>query len=138
MRLTGSFELAGRVDEVLPLFTAEGERRWAPGWEPVWVEQAHVHEVGEVWTTAGPPATTWITVASEPDRVTYARVADDDSAGLVTVVCAESHGLTTVTVEYDLSSLSESGTRRLEAFAEGYDDMLRHWQHHVSLALAAE
>jgi hypothetical protein len=30
VRLTGSFVLVGKRDAVLPLFTAEGERRWAP------------------------------------------------------------------------------------------------------------
>ena len=136
VRLTGSFELEAPLEAVRPLFSAEGERRWAPGWDPVWADAAHKHEAGEVWTTAGPPATTWITVVAAADQVRYARVADGDSAGLVTVTCAQTEGSTTVTVEYDLSSLSDSGARRLEQFAAGYDDMLAHWRHHTSGALA--
>jgi hypothetical protein len=135
VRLTGSFVLAGPVEAVLPLFTAEGERRWVPGWEPVWADESHGHEVGEVWTTAGPPATTWVTVDTGADRVRYARVAVGDSAGLVTVTCAQSGRGTTVTVVYDLSALSAAGTERLEQLAEGYQDMLAHWQHHASRAL---
>lgn len=128
--------LTGRLDAVLSLFTAEGERRWAPGWDPVWADEPHEHEIGEVWTTAGPPATTWVTVDSGPDQVRYARVAIGDNAGLVTVSCAEHDGQTTVTVDYDLSALSETGADRLERFAANYDDMLAHWQHHTSRALA--
>ena len=136
VRLTGAFVLAGSLDAVLPLFTAEGERRWAPGWEPVWADDSHEHEIGEVWTTAGPPFTTWITVEAGADRVRYARVASGDSAGLVTVACAENSGRTTVTVDYDLSALSDAGAERLEHFAASYDDMLAHWQHHAARALA--
>jgi hypothetical protein len=136
VRLTGSFEVPGTLDVVLPLFTAEGERRWAPGWEPVWADESHQHEVGEVWTTGTPPSTTWITVDTGANHVRYARVAIDDSAGLVTVTCTEDSGQTTVTVDYDLTALSDAGAERLEQFAAGYDDMLAHWQHHTSRALA--
>ena len=135
VRLTGSFVLAGSLGAVLPLFTAEGERQWAPGWEPVWVDESHEHEVGEVWTTGGPPSTTWVTVDAGADHVRYARVALGESAGLVTVTCAESSGRTTVTVDYDVSALSEAGADRLHHFAAGYDDMLAHWQEHASRAL---
>jgi hypothetical protein len=109
VRLSGSFVLPGSLAAVLPLFTAEGERRWAPGWEPVWADEAHQHEVGEVWTTAGPPSTSWVTVDTGANHVRYARLAIGDSAGLVTVTCVENSGRTTVTVDYDLSALSDSG-----------------------------
>ena len=136
VRLTGSFVLTGGLDAVLSLFTAEGEQQWAPGWDPVWADESHEHEVGEVWTTAGPPTTTWVTVDASADHVRYARVAIGDSAGLVTVTCAENGGRTMVTVDYDLSALSDSGAERLKHFAVAYDDMLAHWQHHTSRALA--
>jgi hypothetical protein len=136
VRLAGSFILAGKLDAVLPLFTAEGERRWAPGWEPVWADESHQHEIGEVWTTHGPPSTTWVTVDTSPNHVRYARVAIGDSAGLVTVACVENGGQTEVTVDYDLTALSDAGAARLEHFAASYDDMLAHWQQHISGALA--
>jgi hypothetical protein len=99
-------------------------------------DESHEHEVGEVWATAGPPSTTWVTVDGGAGRVRYARVAIDDSAGLVTVTCAENDGQTTVTVDYDLSALSDAGADRLGQFAAGYDDMLARWQQHTSRALA--
>jgi hypothetical protein len=137
VKLTGSFLLTGAVDAVLPLFTAEGERRWAPGWDPIWADDAHDHEVGEVWTTAGPPSTAWVTVDAGQNQVRYARVASGDSAGLVIVTCAGTSGRTTVTVDYDLSALSDAGADRLQQFARDFDDMLGHWEHHTSRALAA-
>jgi hypothetical protein len=136
VRLTGSFALAGEVDAVLPLFTAEGERRWVPGWDPIWADDVHEHDVGQVWTTAGPPSTTWVTVDAGENQVRYARVANGDSAGLVTVTCTEASGRTTVTVDYDLSALSAAGAERLRQFAAGYEDMLAQWAHSASRALA--
>ena len=129
--------LAAPFDVVLPLFTAEGERRWVTGWEPVWADEPHEHEIGEVWTTAGPPSTIWVTVDAGADHVRYARVAIGDSAGLVTVTCVPNGGRTTVNVDDDVSALSDAGAERLERFAANYDDMLAHWQHHASRALGA-
>ena len=135
VRRTGSFVLAAPLDVVLPLFTAEGEQRWVPSWEPVWADESHEHEIGEVWTTVGPPSTIWVTVDAGADHVRYARVAIGDSAGLVTVTCVQNSGRTRVTVDYDVSALSDAEAERLKHFAAGYDDMLAHWQHHASRAL---
>ena len=134
VQLTGSFILPAPIEQVMPLFTAEGERAWAPGWDPTYADSS-VHEVGQVWTTDGPPATTWVTVQADNTCVRYARVAVDDSAGLVTVSCAPSTDSTTVTVSYDLSALSPAGEQRLSTFASSYDDMLEHWRQHTTHAL---
>lgn len=117
------------------MFTAEGERAWAPGWDPEWADAEHVHEVGEVWSTSGPPATTWITVQADPDCVRYARVAIGDSAGIVSVSFAPADDGTRVTVAYDLSALSPDGAVRLTQFEASYGDMLEHWRVFTSRAL---
>jgi hypothetical protein len=135
IELTGSFELAAPSDRVMPLFTAEGERLWAPGWDPEWADVEHTHEPGEVWTTSGPPLTTWVTVDAGPDRVRYARVAPGDSAGTVAVACTAHTEGTTVTVSYDLTALSPNGETRLTAFEASYAEMLEHWRAFTSKQL---
>ena len=50
------------------------------------------------------------------------------------MTCVENGAQTHVTVDYDLSALSDAGAERLEHFAANYDDMLAHWQHHASRA----
>src|SRR3954462_9980080 len=120
--LTGSFTLPAPVDRVMPLFTAEGERAWAPGWEPSYADSS-AHEVGQVWTTTGPPETTWVTVEADDARVRYARVAAGYSAGIVTVTCRASDDGTEVTTSYDMTALSPEGERRLAEFASAYDEM---------------
>ena len=132
---TGSFTLPAPIEQVRPLFTAEGERAWAPGWDPEWADAEHLHEVGEVWSTSGPPATTWITVQTDDEVVRYARVAHGDSAGIVSVSFQAVPDGTRVTVGYDLSPLSEEGAVRLTSFEASYDDMLEHWRLHTLAAL---
>lgn len=135
IELTGSFVLAAPPVRVRPLFTAEGERAWAPGWDPEWADAEHVHEVGEVWSTSGPPATTWITVQADADCVRYARVAPGDSAGIVSVSFLAVDDGTRVKVAYDLSALSPEGATRLTQFEASYADMLEHWNAFTSKAL---
>jgi hypothetical protein len=134
VQLTGSFVLGAPIDQVMPLFTAEGERAWAPGWEPLYADSS-AHEVGQVWTTAGPPETTWVTVQADDAGVRYARVAAGFSAGIVTVTCRPSAEGTEVTTSYDMTALSPGGAQRLAEFASSYDDMLEHWRQHTTAAL---
>lgn len=134
VRRTGSFVLAASLEQVMPLFTAEGERAWAPGWDPSYPDSS-VHEAGLVWTTAGPPLTTWVTVQADDSQVRYARVAEGDSAGTVTVSCRAVDGGTEVTVSYDLTPLSPAGEERLSTFEASYDEMLEHWHRHTTAAL---
>lgn len=40
------------------VYAAFGNTRWSsfddlPRWEPIWADESHTHEVGEMWTTAG-------------------------------------------------------------------------------------
>ena len=128
IELTGFFVLAAPLDRVRPLFTAEGERAWAPGWDPVWADAEHVHEVGEVWSTTGPPSTTWVTVQADPDCVRYARVAPGDSAGIVSVSFVPVEDETLVNVAYDLSALGPDGATRLTRFEASYANMLEQWR----------
>ena len=113
----------------MPLFTAEGERAWAPGWEPVFADDPHPDEPGQVWTTNAHGVTTvWVTVARSSTSATYARVTPGDSAGTVTVTCRDVPEGCKVEVAYDLSALSEAGHHRLQGFAHGFDVMLEQWQ----------
>src|ERR671932_2532647 len=88
VRRKGRLTLRGTLADVVPLFTAEGERRWVADWEPWFPLRDHVHERGEVWTTtaaAGP--TIWVTADRRADGVLLARVTPNVSAGLVEVTC---------------------------------------------------
>jgi hypothetical protein len=134
VQLTGSFTLPAPLATTMALFTAEGERAWAPGWEPTYADSSE-HEVGQVWTTAGPPETTWVTVQADETCVRYSRVAAGLSAGIVSVACRATAEGTEVTTSYDMSALSAAGEKRLTEFASSYDEMLEHWRLHTSAVL---
>ena len=71
-----SFRLEAPLERVMPLFTAEGERSWAPGWEPVILSGAV--ERGSAFVTRAHSGieTTWIVADYRPaeGRASYARL----------------------------------------------------------------
>src|SRR5277367_915857 len=88
---SGSFHLDAPRERVFPLFTARGEREWAPGWDPLVLSGGA--ERGSAFETRNHEgrATTWIVVDYRPaqGRVSYARLAQGSNIGLVDVVCTE-------------------------------------------------
>jgi hypothetical protein len=124
---TGSFTLPCEPLTALPLFTPEGERAWVEGWAPTYLSEAN-DEVGAVWTTAAHSPTIWVTATRTEDRVAYARVSDNGTAGIVDVRCVAAPGGTTVHVTYDLTATNTGGSTWLEQFFAGYDDMLEEWR----------
>ncbi|MFD0537579.1 hypothetical protein ACFQY7_31315 [Actinomadura luteofluorescens] len=93
-RLTGRLTVALPPGEAFHLFTAQGERRWAPRWEPSFpAPAADDAEPGTVFQTPDHDhgrTTTWIVVDAAPGRrIRYARVTPGVSAGTVSVVLDE-------------------------------------------------
>ncbi len=78
--------------QVFPLFTAEGERGWAPGWNPEVLSGAA--ERGSAFRTKheNGQETIWVVTEYKPQegRVSYARAALGSNIGLVDVVCTDS------------------------------------------------
>ena len=103
-----SFHLDAPRARVVPLFTARGEREWAPGWDPTILSGAE--ERGSAFRPARvmakkPPGSSSTTNPSE-GRASYARLAHDSNIGLVDVLCTEARdGGTDVSVRYTLTPL---------------------------------
>jgi hypothetical protein len=138
---SGTFHLDAPRAQVLPLFTAQGERDWAPGWDPVMLSGAQ--ERGSAFRTRHPDGrtTTWIVIEYRPaeGRAGYARLAEDSNIGLVDVVCTEAAGGgTDVCVRYTLTPLHAGAEHFVEHFlsAEHYDRMMEEWRAATSAALA--
>jgi hypothetical protein len=139
---SGTFHLDAPRAQVLPLFTAQGERDWAPGWDPVMLSGAA--ERGSAFRTRHPDGrtTTWIVIEYRPaeGRVGYARLAEDSNIGLVDVVCKEAAGGgTDVSVRYTLTPLHAEAEHFVEHFlsAEHYDRMIEEWRAATNAALAS-
>ena len=136
-----SFRLDAPLARVFPLFTAEGERDWAPGWEPTVLSGAE--ERGSAFVTRGHTGivTTWIVTDYRPSegRVSYARLAQDSNIGLVDVICTPAEGGgTVVSVRYTLTGVSEQGRAFVRQFLEPehYSRMIEEWRVATSAALA--
>lgn len=136
--------LRGTVPVPLPpaaaceLFTPEGERAWAVGWDPRYPAAAvRALDPGTVFLTEPGRPTTWVCVGYAPGReVAYARVSGTATAGTVRVRCAEAvDGTTLVEVAYDLTALAPDADAELEAFAARFDDYLEHWRLAIGAAL---
>ena len=134
-----SFHLDAPIAQVLPLFTALGEKVWARGWEPQLLSGRE--ERGSVFRTIHDGhETTWIVVDYRPSegRVSYARLAQGSNMGLVDVQCrAASGGGTQVNVRYTLTGLNAQGEAFVSGFLdlEHYSRMIEEWRMAISAAL---
>lgn len=138
-----SFRLDAPLARVMPLFTAEGERSWVPGWEPV-ILSGNV-ERGSAFVTRGHTGieTTWIVTDYRPaeGRVSYARLAQGSNIGLVDVICTEAEdGGTVVSVRYTLTGVSEQGRAFVREFLEPerYARTIEEWRVAASASLAGK
>jgi hypothetical protein len=136
-----TFHLDAPRARVVPLFTARGEREWAPGWDPTILIGAE--ERGSAFQTCNREGqkTTWIVVDYRPSegRASYARLAHDSNIGLVDVVCTEAlGGGTDVSVRYTLTPLNAGADTFVSDFLDPqqYDQMIGEWQAATTAALA--
>lgn len=135
-----SFHLDAPRARVFPLFTAQGERRWAPGWDPLILSGAE--ERGSAFQTcnAEGQTSTWIVVDYRPaeGRASYARLAHGCNIGLVDVVCRDAEGGTQVSVAYTLTPLHAAAEACIARFLEprAYDRMMEEWRMATAAALA--
>lgn len=131
-----SFHLDAPLARVFPLFTALGEKAWAPGWEPRILSGQE--ERGSVFCTSRDGReTTWIVVDYRPSegRASYARLAHGSNMGLVDVQCsAAPDGGTDVSVRYTLTGLDAQGQAFVAEFLqpEQYARMIEEWRELIS------
>jgi hypothetical protein len=130
---TGSLVLPIPLAQAFPLFTAEGERSWVPGWEPQYLHPPHPSDAeGTVFRTDhGGEETFWLVLRHDPfeGAAVYGRFTPGSRLGTVKVQCVErTTSETVVNVTYSLTALSASGDEVLAAMTpQAYDAMLEEW-----------
>jgi Polyketide cyclase / dehydrase and lipid transport len=135
-----SFHLDAPLAQVFPLFTAEGERAWAPGWQPRILSGSKERGSAFITTTHDGSTVTWIVTDYRPaeGRVSYARLVQDSNIGIVDVVCTvPAGGGTDISVRYTLTATSESGRSFVAHFLAKprYAMMIEEWRVATSKAL---
>jgi hypothetical protein len=135
----GHFTLPMTVEEAVPLFTPEGERRWAgTSWDPEYAIPGAAGDdsaPGTVFTThsVGDGDAVWIVLERRDDGMSYARVMPGRIAGTISVHCSPdpSGEGTRVTVKYDVTSLGPEGAAFVEEFEPGYDAFMAEWRREI-------
>lgn len=128
---TGTVTVPREPHDAIALFTAEGERHWAPDWHPSYPDPNTVDATapGTVWLTARDGnAVTWIVADRRPAGFTYALLIGAIAAGTVTVDCApHGEGTTIATVTYDLTALDDSGLPLVTEVERSFAERMRTW-----------
>jgi hypothetical protein len=137
VRRTAEITVSVTPEQAIALFTPEGERRWADGWDPQYPEPRRREGPGAVFTTGhGGHQTTWIMVDHGAAGVRYARVTEGMTAGTVAVdVVADLEHAAQVRVTYDLTALTPAGETWLEAFDAEYETAIADWGTEIAAAL---
>ena len=126
VRCRGEVRVALPPERAIRAFTADGERAWAPGWEPEF-PGGDADEAGTVFTTAaGGVPTIWVILERTPSTARYARVAPGVTAGTVEVTLRPDGEHTLAEVAYSLTALGPGAG--LDAFAAGFEEMLATWE----------
>lgn len=139
----GSFDLPVAANTAIDFFTPEGERRWVPGWNPIYPAGEPSETPGTVFITAhGHTQIVW--VVHHIDRVecsaAYSRVTAGHHAGTVKVRCSDQAAdRCTIGVDYDMTALTDSDPAVLEAYDEAsFATMIEHWADGVTSILNSE
>ncbi len=140
---SGRFELPRPAVDAIWLFTPEGERGWAPGWNPRYVAGEPSEAPGTVFTTtAHNSETVWVIVEINRSGgfATYARLTPGHHAGIVRVQCEDARpGHSTVTVSYDMSLLGDRELSGFDAYAPAhFDEMMRDWSETIRTFLQSQ
>ena len=128
--------MAVPIEDLFPLFSPEGEKYWAPGWDFVNVMGTTELSEDYVFLTKthdhGTTDAIWIVKRYDPEShyMQYYKIEPEDKIGVVTVKCTELEAeRTKVQVTYKYLALSETGESFISGFSESvYEAFIGEWQ----------
>jgi hypothetical protein len=135
-RASGRFELPIPASEAIDYFTPEGERSWAPGWDPTYPAGVVSETPGTAFITQhGDTQTFWVIEKIDREATTsaYSRITPGHHAGTVRVNCVDAQrGGCVVHVAYDMTLLPGGDPSALDAYDEtSFEKMMNHWHEFV-------
>jgi hypothetical protein len=133
---TASFEISRPAKELFPLFSAEGEKLWVPGWDYqnimggtglhedyVFITKGHDHAASDA---------IWVVKRYKPEEhlVQFYKVEPDEKVGVIEVRCFEQNeSQTKVQVTYEYIGLSATGNQFVSTFsASKYKAFIAEWE----------
>ena len=132
---TLDFQISQPIDVLFPLFSAEGEKLWVPGWDYENVMgTSDLHEDYFFLTKNHDHASTdaiWLVKRYKPESyfVQFYKVEPEDKVGIITVQCTiVNESLTQVEVSYEYIGLSKKGDGFIENFTSAaYKEYIAKW-----------
>jgi hypothetical protein len=136
------FTTNGPMDRVAPLFGADKERVWSPGWDPQFLYPSPAADApGMVFQVAhGPISVPWINTEFdlENGRVQYAYVIPEKLVTLITIRMTPEGERTRVAVRYDQTALSAEGDEHVRRMAAQRANAGPEWEKMINDYLAAQ
>jgi len=132
---TTGFQINQPIDILFPLFSAEGEKLWVPGWDYENIMgYSDLHEDYIFLTKNHDHASTdaiWLVKKYKPEShfVQFYKVEPEDKVGIITVQCTKmNESLTQVDVSYEYIGLSKKGDQFIENFTSAeYEAFIAEW-----------
>ncbi len=133
---TADFQISQPIEVLFPLFSAEGEKLWVPGWDYENVMGSNaLHEDYIFLTKNHDHASTdaiWLTKQYRSDSyfVQFYKVEPEDKVGIITVQCRKIADFQTqVEVSYEYIGLSNKGDEFIEKFTSSeYKKFISEWE----------
>ena len=133
---TASFEISQPINVIFPLFSAEGEKLWVPGWNYKNIMgSTELHENYVFITKTHDHASTdaiWIVKKHEPENhyVQFYKVEPEDKIGIIEVKCNPlTDRVTEVQVTYEYIGLSDKGNQFIKSFTPSeYESFISEWK----------
>ncbi len=124
------------IEKVAPLFGADKERVWAPGWDPVFIHPASPQDARGMVFTVSDDRGKSIWACTEFDlkggRIQYVYVIPDAMVTVITLWLTPQGKQTRVDVKYERTSLTEAADPRVGHMAEKDRAAGPEWQEQVN------
>lgn len=132
---TADFQISQPIEVLFPLFSAEGEKLWVPGWDYENIMgSSDLHEDYIFLTKNHDHVSTdaiWLVKRYKPEIhfVQFYKVEPEDKVGIITVRCKKTNeSLTQVEVGYEYIALSKKGDKFIESFSTAaYEAFIGEW-----------
>jgi len=128
IKYTEKFKISQPIEILFPLFSAEGEKVWVPGWDyENIIGSTDLYENHDHASTDA----IWLVKKHEPESylVQFYKVEPEDKVGIITVQCIKiDDSQTQVEVSYEYIGLSRKGDEFIERFTSSeYKEFINEW-----------
>lgn len=130
------FHIDQPVEVLFPLFSAEGEKLWVPGWDYENIMGSNGLHEDYIFLTKNhdqtKTETIWLVKRYKPESyfVQFYKIDPEEKVGIVTVECTRvEENLTEVEVTYEYTGLSDEGNAFIDDFTSShYKKYIGEWK----------